>query len=131
MASKIMVIDDEVDIQSYLRAAFEDNGYDTCSLEEKESIPDAIRKHKPDLIILDIMMPRRSGVSIYLELRTSTAFRDIPIVMISGISPVKDFMSEGLDKLIDDKAISPPDGFIEKPIKLAPLMETAEKLLHK
>jgi len=123
MARRIMRIDDEPDIRRYLMAALEDNGYETCTVEENESIINAVSKQKPDLIILDIMMPRRSGVSIYLELRTSLAFRNIHVALISGISLAKDFMKEALEQLIDENTIPPPEGFIEKPIKLPALME--------
>ena len=128
MAKRVMIIDDEPDIRRYLMAALEDNGYETCTAEENEPIIDVVRERGPDVIILDIMMPRRSGVSIYLELRTSLAFRHIPIALISGISPAKDFMSEALETLIDEKAIPPPEGFIEKPVKLPVFMELVERL---
>jgi len=61
----IMIIDDEQDIRAYLMAAVEDNGYETCTVEDNEEISNCIRENKPDLIVLDIMMPTRSGVSIY------------------------------------------------------------------
>jgi CheY-like chemotaxis protein len=130
MAKKIMVIDDEPDIRKYLMAALEDCDYETCTADEGESVLDAIAQERPDLVVLDIMMPRRSGVSIYLELRTSLAYKDIPVILISGISPVKDFMKEGLDKLIEENAISPPEAFIEKPVKLPEFLETVEKSLE-
>jgi CheY-like chemotaxis protein len=129
MTKKIMVIDDEPDIRAYLMAALEDCDYETCTMEDNESTLDAISREKPDLIILDIMMPRRSGVSIYLELRTSLAFKDIPIIVISGISHVKDFMKEGLEQLIEEEAVPTPNGFVEKPIKLPVLMELVEESL--
>lgn len=130
MARKVMVIDDEPDIRTYLMAALEDCGYETCTTKENEPVLDAVSQQKPDLIILDIMMPRRSGVSIYLELRTSLAFKDIPIILISGMSPVKDVMKEGLEQLIGQNAISPPNGFVEKPIKLPAFVEMVEKSLE-
>jgi CheY-like chemotaxis protein len=129
MAKKIMVIDDEPDIRAYLMAALEDCDYETCTADENESVLQAVAEHKPDLIILDIMMPRRSGVSIYLELRTSLEFKDIPVILISGMMHVKEFMKEGLEHLIEQKAVAPPNGFIEKPIKLPAFIELVENSL--
>jgi twitching motility two-component system response regulator PilH len=85
---------------------------------------------EPDLIILDIMMPRRSGISMYKELRRTAAFNNIPIALISGMSPAKDFMEEEFKRLIDDDTIGPPDGFVEKPVKLPALMELVKQLLE-
>jgi hypothetical protein len=45
------------------------------------------------------------------------------------MSEAKDFMEEGFEKLIDDNTIPPPDGFVEKPVKLPALMELVEQLL--
>jgi len=127
---KIMIIDDEPDIRIYLMAALEDNGYETCTIEDNEPILKAVLAKEPDLIILDIMMPQRSGISMYKELRRTAALKNIPIALISGMSEAKDFMEEGFEKLIDDHTISPPDGFVEKPVKLPALMELVEQLLE-
>ena len=86
MSKKIMIIDDESDIRIYLMTALEDNGYETCTIEEDEPFHKAVLAKDPDLIILDIMMPQRSGISMYKELQTTAAFRNIPIALISGMS---------------------------------------------
>jgi CheY-like chemotaxis protein len=125
-----MIIDDEPDIRIYLMAALEDNGYETCTIEENEPFQKAVLAKEPDLIVLDIMMPQRSGISMYKELRTTAAFKSIPIALISGISEAKDFMEEGFKKLIDDDTIALPDGFVEKPVKLPALMQLVEQLLE-
>ena len=126
---KIMVIDDEPDIRIYLMTALGDRGYETCTIEENDPIDKAVLANKPDLIVLDIMMPRRSGISIYKELRRTEALKNIPIALISGMSPVNNFMEE-INKKIDNGTISPPDGFIEKPVKLPAFMELVKKLLE-
>lgn len=127
---KVMVIDDEPDIRTYLMAVLEDSGFDVCSIEDNAPIAQAIQENKPDLIILDIMMPRRSGLSIYKELRSSDASRDIPAILISGMSPGKGLTSEDLKKLIDDDNIPLPEGFMDKPIRLPALLELVKTLLN-
>ncbi len=130
MPKRIMVIDDEPDIRIYLMAALEDNGYETCTIEEDEPIHKAVLAKEPDLIVLDIMMPKRSGISIYEELRRTASFKNIPIALISAMSSEKDFMEEEFKELIDNDTIALPEGFIEKPIKLPALMELVEQLLE-
>jgi len=128
MAKKIMVIDDEPDIRMYLMAALEDCGYQTCDVGESRSIVDDVSEQEPDLIVLDIMMPRKSGISVYKELRSSERFKNIPVVIISGIPSAREFVEEEFRRFVGDETIPLPDGFVEKPIKLPALMELVDKL---
>ncbi len=125
---KIMVIDDEPDIITYLMAALEDRGYLPMTVREEEAVTDAVQKEKPDLIILDIMMPRRSGISIYKDLRSQKSTRDIPVALISGLESSKGMLTDELINLIDNGAIDAPDGFIEKPVRLDDFLDLVAKL---
>jgi CheY-like chemotaxis protein len=132
MPQKIMIIDDEPDIRIYLAAAAEDNGFEPVILDAEASVMDMIAGHKPDLVILDIMMPMRSGISIYKEIRTSPALKHIPIVLISGMTGASDLIQNGFQKLIGDACISMPEAFIEKPFDIDFLFTQIKKILgHK
>ena len=74
------------------------------------------------------MMPKRSGVSVYKALRASEDFKYIPVIIISGMMPTRDLIEEEFNKLIAEDSIPPPEGFVEKPIKLPALMELIEEL---
>ncbi len=125
---KIMIIDDEMDIRIYLMAALEDRGYDTCTIEDDEAVLEAVRKEKPDLIVLDIMMPTRSGISIFKDLRTDPGTMQIPVALISGLETSKGMLTDELIDLIDEKIIEPPDGFIEKPVRLNDFLNLVAQL---
>jgi two-component system, OmpR family, phosphate regulon response regulator PhoB len=125
---KITLIDDEPDICTYLCAALEDNGHDVITVDENDSVIQVIQKNQPDLIILDIMMPKRSGISIYRELRSTEMFRKIPILLMSGMSSEKSFLPNGFRRLVNDDKIPLPEGFIEKPIRLPELINLVHKL---
>lgn len=132
MAKTIMIIEDETDIRDYLMAVLEDNGYETCSIEEHEPVHEAMAVFRPDMVIMDIMMPKRSGISIYKELRQSSEFSGIPVALITGVTPEIEFMGNGFRLFVDDPSMEPPDGFVEKPIDLPALLALIEKLLiHK
>ncbi len=126
---KVMIVDDEPDIQIYLMAALEDNGYLPITVSEEEAVTDEVRKKKPDLIILDIMMPRRSGISIYKELRSRKSTRNIPVALISGLESSKGMLTDELINLIDNGVIDAPDGFIEKPVRLDDFLDLVAKLI--
>jgi two-component system alkaline phosphatase synthesis response regulator PhoP len=124
-----MIIDDEPDIQVYLAAAAEDNGFEPLTIGAEESVMDIIADNRPDLIVLDIMMPLRSGISIYKEVRTSASLKHIPIILISGMAGVSDFMENEFHELIGDDRIPLPDVFIEKPVDIDLLFKQARMLL--
>ena len=122
-----MMIDDEPDIRDYLMAVLEDSGYETFTLEGNEPVEEAIRSCSQDLIILDIMMPSRSGMSIYRELRSTSEFKDIPVAIISGMLSESDF-KKAFSNLVGGENVPFPEGFIEKPIQLKELMAIVERL---
>jgi twitching motility two-component system response regulator PilH len=130
MLKTIMIIDDEEDIRTYLTAVLEDSGFQTCTPEEEENVIESLQRQQPDLILLDIMMPRRSGISIYRDLRSTAGFEYIPVALISGIEKASGFFSDEFKTLMNDMNLKPPDGFIEKPIEIKQLIDVVEKILE-
>jgi len=88
MPKKIMVVDDDPDIVSYLVSVFEDHGYDTCLALDGKVAFDIAKAEKPDLITLDIEMPNEWGPRFYRRLTTEEEFSDIPVIVISGLSGI-------------------------------------------
>lgn len=129
MAKTIMVIDDEPDIREYLAAVLEDSGYRTCVADMDGSIVEAVERSRPDLILLDIMMPGRSGVAIYRDLRANPEIDRIPVALISGMEQASSLFQSVSEVLYAEPSIKPPDGFIEKPIRIERLIEVVETLL--
>ena len=130
MPKNIMIIDDEEDIRTYLEAVLEDSGFDTCTADEEENIIEALKHHQPDLVLLDIMMPRRSGISIFRDLRTSAEFSETPVALISGIEKVNAFFHGDFQIMLDGRQLAPPNGFIEKPIRIEQLIEVIEQIFE-
>jgi len=118
MTQKVLVIEDEADIATYLLAVLEDQGLSAQTLKYDAPLAEAAASARPDLILLDVMMPKRSGVSIYKELRTTPELRQIPVIIISGFSPEGESMAGTFRQMISEPAIPDPDGFIGKPMNL-------------
>jgi CheY-like chemotaxis protein len=74
------------------------------------------------------MMPTRSGISIFKDLRNDPGTMQIPIALISGLETSKGMLTDELIDLIDEKIIEPPDGFIEKPVRLNDFLNLVAQL---
>lgn len=110
MAKKILIIDDERDMQIYLKTLFRKAGYETAVAGNGEEGLALAGTFMPDLITLDLLMPRKSGVLAYEGLRTSPETRDIPVIIVSGMSGHED-MFRGADQ-----DLPPPQAVVDKPI---------------
>ena len=86
MNKKIMVIDDDPAVVEYLTTLFSDNGYDTCSAKDAFEGLDVARQEKPDLITLDLEMPGEWGPRFYRKMSEDPVLKNIPVVVISGLS---------------------------------------------
>jgi CheY-like chemotaxis protein len=120
---KIIIIDDDPDIVTYLKILLEDNGYATDSAKDGQEGLEKTRAGKPDLICLDITMPEKSGVKYYREVRDDPELKKIPVVMVTGV------MEEFKHFISTRRQVPPPDGYISKPIDKEKLLETIKKLL--
>lgn len=128
MIKKILIIDDEPNVITYLSTLLEDNGYSTCStLNADDGFQKAIEEH-PDLITLDLLMPDKTGIKLYRELKKDAKLKDIPVIMVTGFTsdqfPMVDFK-----KFIYERSIPGPEGFIEKPIDPEALLAAIRQAL--
>jgi DNA-binding response OmpR family regulator len=121
MAYKILVIDDEPDVVKYLISVLEDNGYDVISATDSVRGLEMAEKQSPDLICLDIMMPKKSGISIYRSIRAGANTCTIPVIILTGIEKGDSF---DFHTWVGDDQIPPPELFMEKPIQVAGFLES-------
>lgn len=122
---KILIVDDEPDVLTYLTALFEDHGYETITAEDGITGFDLAKSEKPDLITLDITMPDQSGVRTYRYYKGNDELRGIPVVIVTAIG---DSMKSFLKKLA---GFPEPEGFMNKPIDEDELIGMVADLLNK
>ena len=125
MASKILIIDDEKDMRAYLSALFKKAGYEVESASNGEEGLEVAKTFMPDLITLDVLMPKKSGVRAYRELRTGPDTQQIPIVILTGLTKQEDFFSDELS------FVKQPDAIVEKPIDRDAFLETVKGVIGK
>jgi len=86
MAKKIMIVDDDPNIVTYLKDFLGDNGYDTCSASDGSEAMEVVKKENPDLITLDLEMPEEWGPRFYRKLMKEKEFKKIPVIVITGLT---------------------------------------------
>jgi CheY-like chemotaxis protein len=115
MSKKILIIDDEQDMITYLTTLLQDHGYETtCSMNADDGLQKALQE-SPDLITLDLLMPDKTGIRLYKDLKKDAKLRQVPVIMVTGFTagqhPMIDFR-----KFIYERSLPGPEAFIEKPV---------------
>lgn len=118
----ILVVDDEPEIHTVLGKLLSKEGYNVGSAYSAAEAFEAVSKSKPDLIILDIMMPKVSGIEVCNRLKADKSTKDILILIVSARDAQKDRI-EGLTHGADD--------YVSKPFHLRSLVRKIEHMLEK
>lgn len=109
MPKKILIIDDEIHITNYLKHVFEDNGYQTVIAADGEQGYEALRRERPDLITLDLQMPKEGGTKFFQKYRKDEDCKDTPIIVITGQdSPHRSLKPEKVVAILE-KPFEPED----------------------
>jgi len=141
MSKKILVVDDEPDVITFISAVLQENGYKSLSAKDGVEALEILRKEKPDLVLLDLMMPKKSGITMFQELRKDPDMDHISVVVVTGVSEVtgvdfRNFMYK--QALRDEKKFAEatgltkhtiPDGYVEKPIDPEELIKVVKEAL--
>jgi len=85
MPKKILVIEDDPDIRTYLVSFFKDSGYETHFADDGDVGYDKLTEINPDLITLDLQMPKETGTRFYRKLAKNKDYKDTPVIIISGL----------------------------------------------
>ena len=124
----VLVIDDEPDaIQIVETMLSEVEGVVVESANDGDSGLARVRESKPDLILLDVQMPGKSGFDVFIDLKQDSATADIPVVMLTCVADKTGlrFSSNDMGEFLGKE----PDAYIEKPVDPATLQATVSKLL--
>jgi CheY-like chemotaxis protein len=125
----VLVVDDEPDVVTYLSSVLEDAGIRVRTAHDGEEALDILRSHEVDLISMDLVMPRKSGIRLLVELRKNKAWSRIPVIFVTGHAHdpgVRRDVSEALA----DSTMSGPSMYLEKPVTPASYLGHVAKVLR-
>lgn len=126
MGKKILVIDDEPDMVTFYTTVLETNGYSVTGVNSAQEGLRLLERNKPDLILLDLIMPERTGINLFRDLKKDERYKDIPVVLITGI---KDVMGGDHKKFFEGLRTRVPAAYLEKPVDPKTLVKTVGNIL--
>ena len=120
MESTVLVCDNEEILRDLVRASLHGNGYRLVEARDGDEALESARRVCPDLILLDMMMPGRSGIEVLEDLRADPELQEVPVVMLTA-------RAQAADREAAERAGA--DRFLSKPFSPAELSRLVEELL--
>lgn len=118
---RILVVEDEDDARTFLTTVLEDAGAEIFEATDGDEALAAARKHRPDLITLDLSMPGKDGVEAFVELREDDELGEIPVCIVTGHPEFR--------KVVYDKPVRAPEGYMNKPVDEDDLIFNLRRIL--
>lgn len=118
---KILIAEDDLQIAKVVKHKLESMGYEVAHAADGKEAIIKTNEMKPDVVILDVMMPKYTGTEVARMLRLDQKFENLPIIIITA---------SGADEIKDTALKYGADRYIRKPFKLSELVETIQELLN-
>jgi CheY-like chemotaxis protein len=111
-----LVVEDERDYAELLATVLEGDGYAVEYAVDGADALERVRSRRPDVITLDVQMPRKSGIQFYRELKSDPVFVEIPVVVVTGITKDDRDMETFVRAFLEVEHLPMPDAYLEKPV---------------
>lgn len=121
-----LIIDDEPDVTEYHGTLLSDNGWRVLTANSGDAGLEIAEKDVPNVILLDVMMPDRGGLSTLIAFRKNDKLKNVPVVLVTGI---QESLTADFEKFLDRFKSYNPDGYVEKPIDPKALLELLDQLV--
>ena len=147
MAKQVLVIDDDRNTVKYLSVVLSEHGYDPVSAYDGSEGLKKIQQTKPDLVVLDVMMPKKTGFVLFKQLKKDEQYKDIPVLMITGVSGVLDEMESHVEETFEkpydslrealkkqiremrEEGLVRPEMFVDKPVEPDAFIAKVQQLI--
>ncbi|MEK7857960.1 MAG: response regulator [Elusimicrobiota bacterium] len=121
MPKKILVIDDEPEMLSLVKFTLERGGFEVSTCDTGRKAWDAITSYKPDLLVLDVMLPGIDGYSLQIKIAQDDSTKEMPIIVLTALEPSKTLFQK-FPQVV---------GFMTKPFKTEELLESVQNALNR
>ena len=118
----VLIVDDDPDLVETVCMMLEDKGYEVGKAYDGIEGGESIKQRRPDLLVLDVMMPRKDGYKLCSELKANTATRDIPIILLTAVGEAVPTTSYTHAQGMSTEA----EEYIPKPVDSKTLVEAVE-----
>ncbi len=125
---KILIVDDQLDMRIFLCNLLGNCGYEPIDAGDKDEGMQMAVSEKPALIILDVTMPRESGIQMYRELKEHEDLENIPVIMVSTIDKKTFSFYQRFQGTPRHKGLPDPGAYLEKPLEAEELIELVRTL---
>ena len=129
MKEKILIVDDEYQAREIIATMLEENEYIPLVARNGEEAIKIIKEEAPDLIILDVLMPAKSGIKLFRELKTTESLKKIPVIICSGVARRTFLHTYTAPSKRAEERLPEPDAYMEKPVRPDALAKIIEKLV--
>ena len=118
---KVVCVEDEPEIIDLIRLILGRKGYDLTGATGGQEGLDTIRRVKPDLVLLDLMMPDMDGWEVYQQMKADPDLKDIPVIVVTA-------KAQSIDKILG-LHIAKVDDYVTKPFGPQELLQSVERVL--
>ncbi|MBW1868683.1 MAG: response regulator [Deltaproteobacteria bacterium] len=129
MGKKVLVVDDNLDARLFSSSVVEECGHSALEAPNGEEGLEMAKANKPDLIILDVLMPKQSGLRMYREILQAKSLKHIPIIMLSGVAKKTFLRSQKALTEFGGVKVPEPEVYLEKPVEPEKLTSVINKIL--
>ena len=126
-AAKILIADDEQECIDFVREALADTPHEVLAAMDGEEALKVAREQNPQVIILDVQMPKLNGFEVFSKLRADEKLSGVPVIMLTGIAERTGFKFDQKD--MGEYMGTQPEAYVDKPIEPIVLRQTVNKLL--
>ena len=125
---KILIVDDELDMRIFLCNLLGNCGYEPVDAADKDQGMQKAVREKPALIILDVTMPRETGIQMYRELKEHQDLKNVPVIMVSTIDKKTFSFYQKFQGTPRHKVVPDPGVYLEKPLEAEEIIKLVRRL---